>query len=108
MNNDFGGLKKKDFCCIMWNGHLRTPETLAEKNIWILRKEDRIIDCFVDSSRAILNPEKDRTVSETVRQLSSGRTMCERKVSGNYTYPSRVGQKIFLEDPIKGQKGKEL
>ena len=80
----------------------------GRKNIWILRKEDRIIDCFVDSSRAILNPEKDRTVSETVRQLSSGRTMCERKVSGNYTYPSRVGQKIFLEDPIKGQKGKEL
>ena len=73
----------------------------------ILRKKDRIIDCFVDSSRAILNPEKDRTVSETVRQMSSGRTMCERKVSGNYTYPSRVGQKI-IHDPIKGQKGKEL
>ena len=58
MNNDFWGLKKIDFCCIMWNGHLRTPETLAEKNIWILRKEDRIIDCFVDSSCAILNPVK--------------------------------------------------
>ena len=34
--------------------------------------------------------------------------MCERKVSGNYTYPSRVGQKILFYDPIKGQKGKEL
>ena len=58
MNNDFWGLKKIDFCCIMWNGHLRTPETLADKKIWILRKEDRIIDCFIDSAFAILNPVK--------------------------------------------------
>ena len=108
MNNDFWGLKKIDFCCIMWNGHLRTPETLADKKIWILRKEDRIIDCFVDSSCAILNPVKGQNGFGNCHTTKFPAEQHFSQVSDNYTYPSRVGQKIFLEDPIQGQKGKEL
>ena len=77
------------------------------KKYRILRKEGRIIDCFVDSSCAILNPVKGQNGFGNCQTTEFPAEQRFSQVSGNYAYPSRVGQKI-IHDPIKGQKGKEL
>ena len=51
------GIEKKNVLLYYVKWTFKDSGDTDRKN-WILRKEDRIIDCFIDSAFAILNPVK--------------------------------------------------